>query len=586
MSGRSPMASRVSLFAVALLQLIEFGGCTRATSPPQEATRDGSPARAWFTDRARDAGIDFVHLNGMSGRFYDAEIFPPGLALFDYDNDGDLDLYAVQGQTLGAAGAATPPRTGAPLTDRLYRNDLTALGDGTRVLRFTDVTATTGIDVRSYGMGVAAGDFNNDGWVDLYLTRLGPNVMLRNNGDGTFTDVTRQTGTGDRSWGVSAAFVDIDRDGWLDLYVGNYLQYTVETDVNCTSVAGEPDYCDPSAYRPARDRLYRNQRDGTFRDVTDTALVGGPHGAALGVSTADFDGDGWIDVYVANDRRENDLWMNQRDGTFRNTALLAGAALNADGRVEASMGVDAGDFDNDGDEDIVITNFTSEGITLYRNDGSGRFEDVGPRSGLRPRSLASTGFGAAWVDLDNDGWLDLLTVNGAVKTLEALARARDPFPFGQANQVFRNLRNGRFEDVTELAPVLRALDVSRGAAFGDLDNDGDVDVAVANNNGPVRLLINEIGNRRHWAGFRLIGAEGRNLLGSLVEVIRDDGQVIRRRARADGSYASANDPRVLVGLGDSTGIARVRVLWASGRSDEWTDIAIDRWTRLEEGTGR
>ncbi|MEQ1575287.1 MAG: CRTAC1 family protein, partial [Vicinamibacterales bacterium] len=547
-----------------------------------------------FTEHAAEWGLDFVHVNGMSGRFYDAEIFGPGVAVFDYDNDGDLDVYLVQGQPLPGAPAS------AGLKDRLFRNDLQITADGHRTPRFTDVTDESRINVRSYGMGVAAGDFDNDGWTDLYLTRLGPNVLLRNNGNGTFADVTRASGTADpMSWSVSASFVDIDRDGWLDLYVANYLSYRLESDINCTSRAGEPDYCDPAAYLPGRDRLFRNRRDGTFVDVTERALVGGPTGPALGIATADFDGDGWVDLYVANDSKENDLWMNQRDGTFRNTALRAGVAVNGDGRTEASMGVDAGDYDNDGDEDLFIANLTGEGGTLYMNRGGAVFDDVSVPSGVRPASLAYTGFGAAWADFDDDGWLDLLTVNGAVRTIEALALARDPFPLHQRKQVFRNGGNGRFEDVTARAgSVFQLSEVGRGAAFGDIDNDGDTDVVIGNNNGPVRLLASESRGSRHWIGIRLVGSSprrpstrsgspelvaGRDMVGARVAVMRDGSPTIWRRARADGSYASANDPRVLVGLGDSPTPPKVTVTWPDGRTESWTGVEIDRYLTLVQG---
>ena len=365
-------------------------------------------------------------------------------------------------------------------------------------------------------MGVAAGDFNNDGCVDLYLTKFGPNQMFRKQCDGTFADVSRQSGTDDPGFSVSASFVDYDRDGWLDLYVGNYLDYRIETNQQCFLVSGERDYCPPTAYRPQPDRLYHNNRDGTFADVTAKALVGGEFGPALGVATADFDSDGWLDIYVANDNQDNLLWMNQRNGTFRNTALLSGAALTAEGKAEASMGVDAGDFDNDGDEDLFMTELTGEGSNLYVNDGRRVFEDRSARSGLGPRSLAYTGFGTAWFDFDNDGWLDILTVNGTIAAIEALRRAGDPFPFHQRRQLFRNLANGQFEDVTERAGTAFQLsEVGRGAAFGDIDNDGDVDVLVGNDAGRTRLLINNVGGRKHWLGLRLVGEKaGRDMYGA------------------------------------------------------------------------
>ena len=555
---------------------------------------------AWFTARAEEVGIDFVHLNGASGELYISETLAPGAALFDFDDDGDLDVYLVQGRVLGPGGtpdgSESPPRAHPP-GDRLYRNDLVVhADDGTRTLRFTDVTEGSGLGGGAYGMGVAVGDVDNDGRVDLYRTALGPNQLFRNDGDGTFTDVTGQAGVGDPRWSVSASFVDFDRDGWLDLYVGNYLDHRPGTpQPECFTRTGERDYCGPSAWAPVPDRLYRNRGDGTFVDVTADAGVAREYGAALGVTAFDADGDGWTDVYVANDGEPNQLWMNRRDGTFTNGALLAGAALNDSGRTEGSMGVDAGDFDGDGDDDLFMTHLTRETNTLYVNDGRGLFEDRTATIGLGASSLAYTGFGTAWLDFDNDGWLDLLAVNGAVQASHQrfAMRARDvsaragELPLDQPNQLFRNLGNGRFDDVTRRAgPVFELSEVSRGAAFGDVDNDGDVDVLVANNNGRARLLINEVGHRNRWIGLRLVGGPGRrDMPGARVGVFRDDGPPLWRRARADGSYASANDPRVLVGLGQAAAVRRVRVVWPSGREEDWMDLPVDRWLTLEEGTG-
>jgi hypothetical protein len=521
----------------------------------------------------------------MSGDLRMPEILGPGVALFDYDNDGDLDVFVLQGQIL-AKGRGEASQ--GSLTGRLFRNDLDVHPDGTRTLHFTDVTAQSGIVATGYGMGVATGDFDNDGFVDLYLTNFGANQLLHNNGDGTFTDVTAKSGTSTTGWSVSAAFLDYDRDGWLDLYVGSYLRYTLEGATKCFSPSGARDYCTPNSYKPLPGRLFHNNRNGTFTDTTAASRIASEFGPALGVATADFNGDGWIDLYVANDSQPNQLWINQHDGTFRNTALLAGAALTQEGKAEASMGVDAGDFDNDGDEDLFVTEQTGEGHNLFVNDGSGSFDDRSSRSGLAAASLGYTGFGTAWFDYDNDGWLDLLTANGAVQTIQALAQARDPFPLHQRKQLFHNLGNGRFEDVTAAAgAVFQLSEVGRGAAFGDIDNDGDTDIVIANNNGPLRLLINNVGNRKHWLGLRLVGRpRPRDMLGARVAIVRRNGPTLWRRARADGSYASANDPRVLAGLGDSTEMPTVRVTWPDGRTDEWTNIDIDRYTTLRETGGK
>lgn len=562
----------------------------RRTVPSETVSAEPGNGSDWFVDRAEEAGLQFVHFNGMSGQFYFPEIIPPGVGLLDIDNDGDLDVYLVQGQMLGteeAIGQALfPPPGPLPLTGRLYRNDLAVEADGTRSLRFADVTDESGIDASEYGMGVAAGDVDNDGWVDIYLTNFGQNQLLHNNGDGTFSDVSQQSGVNDAGWGVSAAFVDYDRDGWLDLYVGNYVEYTTDADKPCPSVTGGIGYCVPQVYRAQPDRLYRNRGDGRFVDVTATALMGQAFGPALGVATADFDGDGWPDIYVANDGEENQLWRNQHDGTLANIAVLSGTALNRDGNAEGSMGVDAGDLDNDGDEDLFMTHLTSETNTLYVNDGTGLFEDRSILSGLGPPSLALTGFGAAWLDFDNDGWLDILTVNGRVSSQEE--RANELFPYDQRRQLFRNLGDGRFEEATDRAGVtFSVLEVGRGAAFGDVDNDGDTDVLVGNDGGQVRLLINQVESGHHWMGLRLVGGNTpRDMLGARIEITRSDGTTLWRRARADGSYASANDPRVLVGLGDATAVPRIRVYWPNGQVEEWTDLPIDRWTTLTEGRGQ
>jgi hypothetical protein len=585
------MTSRLSANAAAAILATIFGqaGVGVNSGPAHGAgvsTPAPLPAESWFTDRARDVGLDFVHVNGRSGAFRISEIMGAGVALFDYDNDGDLDAYFVQGGTLGTGQQTLVPAK-ETLADRLYRNDLIVRADGTRTLHFTDVSERSGLKAQGYGMGVAAGDFDNDGWTDLYRTALGRSQLFHNNGDGTFTDVTERAGTSDPGWGVSASFVDIDRDGWLDLYVGNYLDQSADERIRCLTPTGRRDYCGPRSYKPLPDRLYRNRRDGSFADITADALSAQNASPALGVVSADFNGDGWPDIYVANDGLPNFLWINQRNGRFRDTGLLSGAALSGLGNAQGSMGIDAGDFDNDGDDDLFVTNLVAETNALYVNDGSGLFEDRTTRAGLAVPSLPFTGFGTAWFDFDNDGWLDLLVANGAVHIKEERATPTDPLPLDERNQLFRNLGSMRFEEVTTRAGAVFGLsEVSRGAAFGDVDNDGDIDVVVTNNNGPARLLINHVGERSHWVGLRVVGGPGsRDMLGARVGVFRGEGPPLWRRARADGSYASANDPRVLVGLGSASTISRVRVVWPSGRSEEWTDVATGRWITLKEGSG-
>ena len=540
------------------------------------------PQQDWFVDRARESGLDFVHVNGMSGKLYVPEVLAPGVAVFDFDNDGDLDVYLVQGSGLSARGAEPGPES-SQFSDRLFRNDLTIGPDGSRTLRFTDVTTASGIMTPGYGMGVAAADVNNDGWVDLYLTKFdAPNQLFRNNGDGTFSDVSKSSGTDHRSWSVSASFVDVNRDGWLDLYVGNYIRYSLGNNTQCFGASGALDYCMPEAHQPLQDRLYINRGDGTFVDASVASGIAREYGPALGVSTADFNRDGWMDIYVANDGKENQLWLNKKDGTFENTALLSGVALPVTGKAEASMGVDAGDFDDDGDEDLFVTELTSEGSNLYVNDGSGVFDDRSTPSGLGSPSVPFTGFGTAWFDYDSDGRLDLLSVNGTVQIIESLRQAKDPLPLHQRKLLFHNA-GGRFEDVSGQAGAVFALsEVGRGAAFGDVDNDGDVDVLIGNNNGPTRLLINQIVSGHHWIGLRLVGVGGRDMLGARVEVVQAGATTRWRRARSDGSYASANDPRVIVGLGESATPPDVRVTWPNGKVDTWTQVPVDRYSTLKE----
>ena len=583
------MAFRLRAFGAISILGLTVGCATDHESPQATGGAPGQgpdPGIEWFTDAAEAAGLDFVHFNGMSGHFYQPEIMAPGAALLDYDNDGDLDVYLIQGDTLGSDPPLSPRPYPAP-GDRLFRNDLAVDARGVPSLTFTDVTDESGVVARGYGMGVATGDIDNDGWIDLYLTRFGANQMFRNQGDGTFVEVSAASGADDPSWSVSSAFVDADRDGLLDLFVGNYLYYALDMHVPCFHPTGPENYCVPEMYRAQPSRFYRNRGDGTFADVTAAAGMAREFGPALGVATADVNGDGWIDIFVANDQQENQLWVNQGDGSFRNLAPLWGVALGEAGEAKADMGVDFGDFDNDGDEDLFVTELTSQGSTLYVNDGSGLFAEQSAGSGIRYPSLPYTGFGAGWLDFDNDGWLDLLAVNGLV--VESLDRAASGalFPLDQRNQLFRNRGDGGFDDVSPSAgAVFRLSEVSRGTAFGDVDNDGDTDALVTNAAGPARLLINRIGQLRHWIGLRLVGVGGRDMLGARVAVIRSDGTTLWRRARADGSYASASDPRVLVGLGSAADPVDVRVIWPGGRVEEWRALPVDRYTTLTEGSGR
>ena len=528
-----------------------------------------------FDEVAADVGLNFRHHNGMTGKFYLPEIMGSGAALFDYDNDGDLDVFLVQG------GALEPGSKPESHQGKLFRNDLEVGKNGK--LRFTDVTEKSRIRATGYGMGVAVGDINNDGWSDLYLTNLGSNQMYLNKGDGTFDDVTRSSATDDPRWSTAASFFDYDRDGWLDLLVVNYADFSTTNSPNCYAPTSARDYCTPRVFRAPGNRLFHNRRDGTFEDVTVSAGVDKEFGHGLGVVSADFNNDGWIDIYVANDGDPNQLWINQKNGTFKNEALLAGAAVNRDGKAEAGMGVDAGDFDGNGTDDIFVTHLMDETNTLFTNLGDAVFEDRTREAGLGMPGRRFTGFGTLFFDYDNDGFLDLLVVNGAVQLLPELIRKGDPFPLGQPNQLFRNTGQDRFVEIVEQAgSSFQLLEVSRGAAFGDIDNDGDTDVIVTNNNGPVRLLLNQLGNRNHWLGLRFVAKNGRDLLGTQVDILVKKNQILRRRVRTDGSYLVANDPRVIVGLGSATNVESVRIRWPDGAVQELKALPVDRYTTIKQ----
>ena len=529
------------------------------------------PARAPFADRTAETGFDFVHANGARGQLLLPEVIGAGGAVFDYDNDGDLDVFAVQ-----SADAPPPAARGS----RLYRNDLRPGGR----LRFVDVTDRSRIALTTYGMGAATGDIDNDGWTDLFVTALGSNALLRNNGDGTFSDITARSGITDRRWSTSATFFDLDRDGALDLFVANYVNYRADMKRECFSAASARDYCNPAVYDAVPARLLRNTGQGTFADVSATAGIAASPGRGLGVLALDANEDGWTDVYVANDGDPNHLWINQRGtGRFRDDALLSGVALSRAGRPQGSMGIDAADLDGDGDEELFVTNLDNEGNALYLNAGKGLFEERTLEWGLF--ALGFTGFGTRFADYDHDTWPDLLVVNGAVRHMDAQRRTGDPYPLKQRNQLFHNERGRRYADVTTSAgPAFAATAVGRGLVTGDLDNDGDLDAIAFNNSGPARVLLNESSPGNHWLGVRVLnGRVPRDALQARVEVMLADRRRLVRRVHTDGSYASAGDPRLLIGLGPAGAPVTIRVLWPQGTSEEFRNLAVDRYWIIEPG---
>jgi len=540
----------------------------------------------FFHSVAPELGIDFVHFTGMVGRLYIHEVSGSGVALLDYDGDGDLDAYFVQGNLIEGEESLNrvvfAPRHPLPLTDRLYRNDLELLPDGSTRARFVDVTEEIGLAAHGYGMGVAAGDVDNDGWVDLYVTNFGSNQLLHNNRDGSFSDVSAQSGSDDMRWGTSAAVFDYDRDGWLDIFVSNYVDFSLAIHQDCSSPMGKADYCLPLVYSSQRDLLLHNQGDGSFEDVTIRLGLREGFGSGLGVIASDFNSDGLLDVYVANDAMSNLLWLSQPDGTFLNDAMFAGSAVNADGEPEASMGVVVGDIDGDGHDDIFLSHIGGETNTLYLNDGQGLFRDATRASGLGMASWEYTGFGTALLDYDNDGWQDLFVANGAVQVRPELVAVGDPHPLREPDLLFRNVDGGRFEDVTAASGV--AVDspkVGRGVAAGDIDNDGDTDLLISNNAEPADALLNLVGDKSHWLGLRLIDSKsGRDLVGTKVEATLGDSSVRWRRSATDGSYLSSNDPRVLVGLGGNGRVVSLRAYWPNGTITEWRDVAVDEYLNV------
>ncbi|HEX4952758.1 MAG TPA: CRTAC1 family protein [Thermoanaerobaculia bacterium] len=540
-----------------------------------------------FVDVAPEVGLDFVHFNGMSGELYYAEIMGAGAALFDYDGDGDLDAFLVQGEMLDTeqppAAASFPPRGSMlPLGSRLYRNELVPGGR----LRFTDVTAASGLATDLYGMGVAVGDVDANGHLDLFVTGLGSCELWLARGDGTFRNATGEAGLADPRWGASASFLDFDLDGRLDLYVTGYLDFAVERHHLCKSMTGEPDYCPPWEYPPQHDRLLRNRGDGRFEDVSAAMGITREARRGMGVVAGDWNGDGWPDLYVSNDGDPNSLWLNREGQRFEDVGDSAGAAVAETGSPKAGMGLAVGDPDGDGDEDLLVTNLALQSATLFRLDGSGPvFTDATKASGLEDITWAGTGFGTAFLDADNDGWLDLLVVNGGIEKIPSLAAINDPFPLRMPKRFAINVGGGRFRDASPLAgPAITTAEVSRGVALGDLDNDGDTDVLVTNNAGPARLLENRAGQDSHWLGLRLVGRGGGDAVGARVEVRREGGPPLVRRSRTDGSYLTSSDPRVLFGLGASTAAVTVVVEWPGGGRESFAP-PLDRYTTLVEGTG-
>ena len=531
-----------------------------------------------FTNVAQKAGLTArVEYGGQDTNKYLLETTGTGVAAFDYDADGWMDVFLVNGTVLEGFPAGKEP------INHLYRNR----GDGT----FEDVTLRAGLGASGWGQGVCTGDYDNDGREDLFVTYWGQNRLYRNKGDGTFDDVTKSAGvTSNRArWGAGCAFLDYDRDGKLDLFAANYIDLDLASTPLPSSglcrYKGLPVACGPPGLPGAKNVLFHNRGNGTFEDVSDASGITKASGTyALGVSTLDFDGDGWIDLYVANDSNPSALYRNNRNGTFTDIATGAGCAYSQDGKSQAGMGVAIGDYDRNGTMDIFKTNFAGDTSTLYSNGGKGMCEDRTFASGLG-LNTRWLGWGVGFLDLDNDGWLDLFLVNGHV--YPEVRQLKTEAGYEQRKVIYRNLRNGKFADVTEqLGPPVTTPKAGRGAAFADFDNDGDVDVLVTNlHDTPDLFRLDQIGER-HWITLKLVGTQSnRSAIGTLVRIVTADGEQ-RQEVRGGGSYYSQNDMRLHFGLGQARVVDRVIVRWPNGLEESWSGLAIDRSHTLTEGGSR
>jgi len=547
-----------SLLLVLATACSDAGGESGA-STPEGATASRDDVARWEEFTA-SSGVDFVHTTGAVGDKQLPEIMGGGVALFDADGDADLDLFLTNGGTAA---------------DRFYRQ----VAPG----RFEDATAESGLGGTEFGMGVAVGDVDNDGDLDLYVTNYGRDRLYRNRGDGTFEDGTRAAGLTAEDWSSSALFLDYDRDGYLDLFVVRYIAFDPEEE--CFDKTGRRDYCGPLAMPPVSDQLFRNQRDGTFRDVSREAGFSAHAAAGLGVVAEDFDRDGWPDLAVANDAYANQLWINQRDGTFEELALPLGLAFNQHGQAEAGMGIVAGDLDGDDSIDVFLTHLDAETNTIYRGAGRAGFRDVTGASGLARSSMPFTGFGIAAFDAEQDGDLDLLVANGRV-VLGKVDVPDDPWAtFAERNQAFVNDGTGGFRELVDDPPFTSHVEISRGLAMGDLDQDGDIDVVLANVEGPARLFRNVHPQAGHWLRVRAVDpALGRDAIGAEVSVVSGEARW-RRTVHGQGGYLSSSDLVAHFGLGSNVRFDRIEVRWPDGLLETFAGGAADRTVELARGTG-
>jgi len=533
-----------------------------------EAPRYSGPLQ--FTDVTAQAGIHFKHNSGAFGKKYMPETVGSGCAFLDYDNDGWQDILLVNSMNW-------PERKGAKSFPALYHNN----HNGT----FTDVTKEAGLAIEMYGLGCAVADYDNDGNTDIYLTCLGANHLFRNAGGGKFTDVSAKSGTNDPGFSTSAAWFDYDKDGKLDLFVCNYVEWSVDKDKHCSLDGKNKSYCTPEAYKGQSSTLYHNRGDGTFEDVTERAGLKDPTAKSLGVALIDYDNDGLTDLFVANDTEPNKLYRNNGNGTFTDNAVAAGVAFNDKGKARAGMGVDAADYDGSGRQSLVIGNFSDEMIALYHNEGEGLFIDEAPTSTIGQASMLTLSFACFFFDYDLDGLADIYAANGHVS--DDISTVQPKVKYAEPPHLFRNLGKKKFEAVTpKMGQALQQAMVGRGAAHGDFDNDGDLDLLLTANNGPARLIRNDGGNQNNMLRIKTVGAvSNRDGIGAKITLKLSDKEKLWNVVKTGSSYCSQSELPVTFGLGKAEKVLSVEISWPSGRTDTLSDVAANQFIVVQEGKG-